>query len=168
MPRVPRFMRKSTPPTFLALALTVVTSQAALSPLCVPPVDGDDIFINCSIDLGSPNLSSINNPKPLLPQIGDLSQIPSSLTVAEYNIDRNGYGGDGSRESGLQSIIDLLHDGSVVPEFDVLLLSEVGRGCDGYGGGNGAEDIAKSFNMFWVYAVEYVQVDAASQAGECR
>lgn len=153
--------------TVLGFVAIIKLSLAESGALCVPPVDGEqDIYLNCSIDTGEPSPVDRIDPLPASTvRYGEeeSNQNKNQFTVAEYNIDRNGYGGDGSHEEGINALISLLHDTSVIPEFDVLLLSEVGRGCDAYGGVNGAEEIAKSFGMYWAYSVE-VRVGVK---GEC-
>ena len=46
-------------------------------------------------------------------EIGDFTQpsleIPSNLTIIEYNIDRNAFGGDSPYELGLTNIISLMN-----------------------------------------------------------
>mmetsp|Transcript_20694 Transcript_20694/g.41399 ORF Transcript_20694/g.41399 Transcript_20694/m.41399 type:complete len:340 (+) Transcript_20694:114-1133(+) len=137
-------------------------AAAALSPLCVPPAPGqDDTYIDCEVEVEGPK-GIAYQPAALLDD--------GELVVLEYNIDRNGGGGDGSNEGGLEPIIDLLKS-DALPDFDVLILSEVSRGCDGYGGGDvsGAAAIAAAFPGYWsAYAVEFVEYDAESTTtGEC-
>lgn len=100
----------------LLLTLQGVAVVSALTPLCVPPASGeDDVFIQCAVESGSfstQNVSLVDG---------------AVVRVVEYNIDRNGAGGDGSREAGMQPILSLLADPTVVPEWDVLIMSEVAR-----------------------------------------
>lgn len=151
--------------SFIFLLLLPLGANAiALPPLCTPPSnpDVDDIHIDCKID------TNMESPSEVTPSFeGD-------LTVLEYNIDRNGAGGDGSREAGMEPILNLLSDATVLPAFDVLLLSEVARGCDSWAGGaNGAAVIAEHFEEltkekhYFAYSVEYVEVGSASEGGEC-
>ena len=129
----------------------------ALAPLCpLPPYPEDDIHLSCSTESGS--FSTIPH-----------YNTPSELYIVEYNIDRNGYGGDGDNESGLDAIIKLLSNPLLIHSADILILSEVARGCEGYGGINlsGAEEIAKSLNLNFVYAVEYVVISESNATAEC-
>ena len=51
--------------------------------------------------------------------------------IAEYNVDRNGFGGDSKLEGGLDKIIHIFRDAprEKVPEIDIILLSEMARDC---------------------------------------
>lgn len=137
----------------------------SLSPLCpLPPYD-DDVHLNCETENG--DFSSLQNSI-------DLKNIfkedePIELNIIEYNIDRNGYGGDGTNESGLDPIISLLQNSNLIPIPDIITLSEVGRGCESYGGQNisGALEIAKAFGFYYTYAVEYVVVSESDDVNEC-
>lgn len=62
------------------------------------------------------------------------------LVIVEYNIDRNGRGGDGPNEKGLAGIITAIQS---LGDADVILLSEVSRDCPEYDYVNGAEAIAE-------------------------
>ena len=146
----------------ILLSSSPASAASLSSALCTPPApDQDDTFIECLIEITPP---ATPLPEPALP--------PLNLTVVEYNIDRNGRGGDGSKESGLSPIISLLQS-TVLPDFDVLLLSEVARGCDNWAPTagdmrSGAAAIAETFPGFYsAYSVEYVNVDSASSIGEC-
>jgi hypothetical protein len=72
----------------------------------------------------------------------------------------------------MDAIVNLLSDSAVLPNFDVLLLSEVARGCDSWAGGsNGAAVIADHFEgltnekYYYAYSVEYVEVGSSSEGG---
>jgi hypothetical protein len=130
-----------------------------LPPLCPPPPYEDDVHLSCATESGF--FSSIKT---------DCERFPvTSLNIVEYNIDRNGYGGDGSAENGLQPIIDLLQNSSLVPSGDIFLMSEVARGCPSWGGVDfsGAQEIAKAMNLNYYYAVEYVDIDQSDETNEC-
>jgi endonuclease/exonuclease/phosphatase family metal-dependent hydrolase len=133
-------------------------------PLCpLPPFQkGDDVHINCKTDMGN---NIIINPPHL-----------NKIVIASYNIDRNGYGGDGSREEGLEPIINMFLEGvqpngtkqGLPKSPDIILLSEAARGCEIYGNFiNGPEQISKSLGMNWVYSVEYVVVSQSNISSEC-
>jgi len=148
--------------TLYPLLLSSVIKTSALEPpvpLCNPPTDpSDDVFINCESDVGS---FSPPGPPPSLPK---------NLTIMTYNIDRNGLGGDGDRELGMGPIISLLNDTSVLPQFDVLLLTEVARGCDDWAEkdpSSAAAKIAEAFGYYYAFGVEYVAYNADSSIGEC-
>ena len=100
----------------LIFVLLLFISLTSSQPLCQPPVTGeDDQFITCEIEQGSFNTTTSPD------------DFPSVVRVVEYNIDRNGNGGDGSREGGIEPILKLLADVNVIPTWDVLILSEVAR-----------------------------------------
>jgi endonuclease/exonuclease/phosphatase family metal-dependent hydrolase len=129
---------------------------SALPPLCPPPPYDDDVHLSCAVEHGSYATTSQNI---------DMSLI----NIVEYNIDRNGFGGDGSKESGLDSIIDLLTNQSLVPFAHMFVMSEVARGCKNYGGVDfsGAREIAESMSLNYYYAVEYVDIDQSTAEDEC-
>jgi endonuclease/exonuclease/phosphatase family metal-dependent hydrolase len=144
----------------LSSALLLVSSTSAtLAPLCTPPAEGsDDAFISCQVETDSHATNYVVDP----------AVDPNKLVIVEYNIDRNGEGGDGDNEQGLDPIINLLSTPDAVPEFDILFISEVARGCDSWtGGASGAQEIAAHFGFHFAYAVEYVEYNMASAIGEC-
>eukprot|EP00756_Hemistasia_phaeocysticola_P059325 Hpha_TRINITY_DN36068_c0_g1::TRINITY_DN36068_c0_g1_i1::g.170890::m.170890 len=150
----------------MMIAAGGVSLAQTLQPLCVGNFSGSPppVFINCSLERGGPTSGVSARP------MGD----GKSVYIMEYNIDRNAQGGDGHREQGLGKIIELL-SGNItsagLPSPDILVLSEVARGCKPWGGVNvsGAEVIAKALGMaYWAYGVEYVDLDwSASQGSEC-
>jgi hypothetical protein len=91
----------------------------------------------------------------------------------EYNIDRNGYGGDSPLEKGMDPIIELItsnksvcseetlitDNGNKVPIPDILIISEIARDCKDYGSNmNGVEYLAKRLNMSYAYVVEFIEL----------
>ena len=111
--------------------------------LCPNPAIQTD-NLNCSLDNGDFSLKNITFPDHL------------NFSIIEYNIDRNGFGGDSPLEKGLQNIIDLFK-ASVLITPDFLILSEIARDCKSYGNYiDGAFEIAKSLNLYYVYGVEYI------------
>ena len=141
----------------LSVVVAFFSADIFSQPLCEIPSANSDVFINCKIDSGQPNAS-----------VDSYYDDSESLIVLEYNIDRNGAGGDGSNEIGLEGITNLLSSSNVPAKWDVLILSEVSRGCDRYSNSdNGALAIASSFGFHWAYAVEYVSYNDASSSGEC-
>jgi len=145
------------------LLTNILVHGAPVHPLCTPPLpDADDVYIDCEIETNDSGSSA------------EVPPYTGTLNVVEYNIDRNGSGGDGSRESGLSPILALLSDVSLLPSFDILVLSEVSRGCDNWAeGANGAEAIQEHFESVYgapyhyAYTVEYINVDSPSSIGEC-
>ena len=124
-----------------ALAATPV-----LPSLCdqIPGPNGT-VAIQCAIDTG--NFSSA---APL---------VPAAVRLLEYNIDENGRGGDGLHEDGLQPIIELLltgNNGSIPIDNDFIVLSEVKRGCKSSNYVNGAQKLAASLSMNFMFVVEYI------------
>ncbi|EAS02789.1 endonuclease/exonuclease/phosphatase family protein (macronuclear) [Tetrahymena thermophila SB210] len=111
-------------------------------------ISEDHKQIECQIQTGSflPESSLQSN------EIKSFDQ----LKVVEYNIDRNGFGGDGPNEKGIQPIIDAL---KTLGDADVIILSEVARDCPQWGSYNGAEEIARAFKMDWAYSVEFLELD---------
>lgn len=90
----------------------------------------------------------------------------NQLTFLEWNVDRNGYGGDGYREEGIEKIISVLHN--QVPQADVYFFSELTRGCKQWGNGmNGLQEIANSYNYSWTYFVEFVEENTFNKNYEC-
>lgn len=128
----------------------------SLAPLCPLPPYSDDVHISCATETGS---------YATIPRLN----VPTQLNIVEYNIDRNGMGGDGDNENGLAPIIKLLSNPLLVPSADVLILSEVARGCEIYGGYDlsGAQEIAKSLDLNFAYAVEYVVISQSNATSEC-
>ncbi len=105
---------------------TAAAAASAMVPLCKVPQSGDsDVFITCDIEhddffAGGGDDSSSSRRNETLKE-------GTILSVVEYNVDRNGSGGDGSKEAGMDPILKLLSDRTVFPEWDVLIMSEVAR-----------------------------------------
>lgn len=106
------------------------------------------LTITCSIDSGSfLPISEKNN----------TSKIPwDELIIVEYNIDRNGKGGDGPNEKGLDPIVEVLLS---LGHIDIIILSEVARDCPSWERVNGAQYIAEKLKMDWAYSVEYMRTN---------
>jgi endonuclease/exonuclease/phosphatase family metal-dependent hydrolase len=91
----------------------------------------------------------------------DTPVTPSELVVAAYNIER---GHNASRQ------VDRFLD-PATPTPDVLLLSEVDRGCARTGGQHIARYYAKRLGMNYIYAVEFVELTqeaAGTHSAECE
>ena len=103
--------------------------------------------VNCTIETG--DFRRNNNPA------------PSNLTIIEYNIDRNAFGGDSPYEMGLYNIISLMNgSNSSLPTPDVLIMSELARECKDYGEFmNGPKELAEMLGFYYAFAVEYISVD---------
>eukprot|EP00164_Ancoracysta_twista_P000693 GFYU01000917.1.p1 GENE.GFYU01000917.1~~GFYU01000917.1.p1 ORF type:complete len:385 (+),score=82.75 GFYU01000917.1:41-1156(+) len=141
--------------SLLGMDVSDVESDSS-TPLCPNPSTvpaDDDVHIKCKME----SASFIDQPAPA----------KGELLVMAYNIDRNGRGGDGHREGGMQPFLDLFTNGHV-PMPDVLLLSEVSRGCgSGSDNINGARFLAENLKMSFAYAVEYVEVGRTTETKEC-
>ena len=98
-------------------------------------------------------------------EIGDFTQpsleIPSNLTIIEYNIDRNAFGGDSPYELGLTNIISLMNgNNSALPLPDILIMSELARDCKEYGNfSDGPKELAEKLGFYYAFVVEYIEVD---------
>lgn len=127
----------------------------ALKPLCPLPPYEDDVHLSCDTENGNFSLDETTHKQ--------------DFVIIEYNIDRNGFGGDGSSETGMSGVIQLLQNRTLTPEGDILLLSEVSRGCENYGGidYSGALELAKALSLNYYYAVEYVESDHSDANNEC-
>lgn len=114
------------------------------------PSDLDTPF-HCNIDSGS----FIDSTQLPLDQ-DEYSSTPfKELVVVEYNIDRNGKGGDGINQIGILGIVQAIESFGKV---DVLILSEVARDCTKYNNSiNGAEFLARTFSMAYAYVVEFLE-----------
>ncbi len=107
--------------------------------LCAEAADPDQApdttFIDCAIEGDSFAPSDVAERR--------------ELVVLAYNIER-GFGEDAQ--------LDLLLNDPAVPVPDVLLLSEVDRGCRRTQYRNVARDYAQAFGYFYVYATEFVEL----------
>lgn len=76
------------------------------------------------------------------------------LQIVEYNIDKNGAGGDGSHETGIQAQIELLQRN--IPYIDVLVLIEANQNCSASNHNDGPELFRQAFNLSnGAYAAEF-------------
>lgn len=84
-------------------------------------------------------------------------EVKDELTVFSYNIERGHSGNE---------IIQLLKSETELKVPDIILLSEVDKGCSqNMNGENFARVLADSLNMYYVYGVEFYDVDADCEIG---
>ena len=79
--------------TALLLAILATTAHSQETILCIHRNGTAEKSVDCTIEAGS-FIQTVPAPT-------------DRLIVAEYNLDRNGYGGDSSLEQGLGRIIDI-------------------------------------------------------------
>lgn len=109
--------------------------------LCEPdPVD--PVFIDCELEGAS------FAPADLAPK--------SELVVMTYNMERG---------LALDAQIALLSSSPEVPRVDLLLVSEVDRGCSRSGHRNVPWELAEALGMNYVFAVEFVELPRADGPG---
>lgn len=92
------------------------------------------------------------------------------MIITEYNVDRNGYGGDSPYEGGLDKIINIFKDSprDKVPLPDIILLSEIARDCKSYGNNmDGPRELAKALNMSYTYVVEFIELGDTNETNQC-
>lgn len=116
----------------LSAAPDVVTSRLCADS-AAPDAAADPIFIDCALESG---LLASERPEPT-----------DELTIMAYNLER-GY--------RLDEILDWLR--AEAPQLDVLLLSELDRGCARTGGRHVTWEVAAALRMDFVYAVEFLEV----------
>ena len=108
--------------------------------ICVEAADPeaapDPTFIDCAIE------GEDLTPGPAPPK--------AEIVVMAYNIER-GFGLDGQ--------LDVILNDPAVPVPDILLLSEADRGCARTDGRNITREYAAALGMYYVYAVEFVELD---------
>lgn len=102
-----------------------------------PEAAPDKVFIACDIE--GADYSTDDDP------IRD----DDTLIVAAYNFERG---------RNLDNQLELLTSGEHMPPPDVILGSELDRGCDRSDGRNTAQEIAEGLGMHYAYAVEFVEL----------
>ncbi len=102
----------------------------------------DSIFIDCIME-GANLTTSTAPPK-------------DEVLVFAYNIARGG---------NFQQIRDRLLNNPEVAVPDILLLSELDRGCGRTGSFNITYELAQALGMYYVYGVEYHEIDGACEHG---
>ena len=119
-------------------------------PLCAAPHSTErDTSVKCSLFTGSFIPLPLHDPTP---------PPPSSLLFFSYNINYNGWGGEGSSsQSGLPPILNLLQ--TLNP--DVILLSEVAYGCYG----PGVEALAEALGFAFAYSTAFVSTSSECTTG---
>jgi|FLYL01.1.fsa_nt_gi endonuclease/exonuclease/phosphatase family metal-dependent hydrolase len=105
--------------------------------LCAPVrgIFGEKTFIDCRLETGS-----------FAPRDGP---VPAELVVVAYNVERGLHAG---------AQVEQLASGGDVPAPDVLLLTEVDRGCSRTGYRNVAREYAQRLGMDYVFGVEFVEL----------
>ena len=98
----------------------------------------DKVFIHCPVE-GEAFVSDVPDPK-------------ESLVVWTYNLER------GQRLDGQ---IETFLDGTGGPAPDVLLLSELDRGCSRSGYRHVTRELAQAMGMNYLFAVEFVELQGA-------
>ena len=123
-------------------------SVGPVDPLCTARIGG----LDCALEQGSFIASA---PPPT-----------TSLTVVAWNIAKSGCNAEGARGNGIAPQIAVLQDRSLIPEFDVLLLSEVSRGCAFQGrqcasahNVSAARVFAEALGMAYAYGIERLNPD---------
>lgn len=111
----------------------------------VEPVEDleDATFLNCRVVGGS-----------FAPDESD--EVPDDLNVLVWNLERG---------LALDAQIERISAGDAFPIPDVILLSEVDRGCSRSGGRDVARDLAEALGMHWVFAVEFVELPRETGPG---
>jgi len=102
-----------------------------------PSAAADKIFIDCRIE--GERFAPHDRPPETEPPL-----------VMAYNLERG---------FEVDAMIEAMRDGSVLPRPDVLLVSEVDRGCARTDHRHVARDLAQALQMNYLYAVEFVELD---------
>jgi endonuclease/exonuclease/phosphatase family metal-dependent hydrolase len=129
--------------TFTQPPLLTTKPDVASERLCTPPADpeADAITIDCSVEAAS--FAKDTPPK-------------DELTVVVWNIERG---------LKLDATIAALKEGERVPSPDILLASELDRGCSRTGGRHVAWDLAEALGMNFVFGVEFVELPREGGGG---
>lgn len=139
------------PYAFVPLEPTVPDPDPAVR-LCAEAADPvgapDKVFIDCPVEAGR------FAPDAVAPA--------DALVVMAYNLER------GARLADQAAAIRALD-----PRPDVILASELDRGCNRSGGRHVARDLAQALEMDWAFAVEFVELrtvdgDPPYYAAECE
>jgi endonuclease/exonuclease/phosphatase family metal-dependent hydrolase len=121
-------------------------ADARLCPASADPASAPDkIFIDCALDTGR---FAPQDPPPT-----------DALVVWAYNIER-GHGVDGQ--------LALLAEDADVPRPDVILLSEVDRGCERTGERHIVLEYAQKLSMDFVYGTEFVELVRGDWTHPCE
>lgn len=107
----------------------------------------DKVYISCAVE--GANFIADDDP------VRD----DETLIVAAYNFER------GRR---LDQQVTLLSSGEHMPVPDVILGSELDRGCNRSGARNTPYEIAEALGMQYAYAVEFVELEEPDGAAECE
>ena len=107
------------------------------------PDDLDDkVYVSCALE----GENVVPAPDP----------VPDELVVMTWNLERGG---------SLDAQIALLRDSEDVPRPDILLVSEVDRGCSRSGHRHVTRELAEALEMNWVFVVEFVELPRGAGAG---
>ena len=127
------------PPAFVEFPWQQTTPDPREERLCAEAADPDNAadttFIDCAVE-GASFATTVPAPK-------------DAITVVAWNI---------LRGFAVDAQIAALRAGSDIPSPDVLLLSEVDRGCRRTDFRNIARDYAEALGFHYVYATEFVEL----------
>ncbi len=133
-------------PEFVEFAWQEDTPDPMTERLCdeaaAPDDAPDTTFISCDLE-GATFASSVPEPP------------PEELTILAYNI---------LRGFEVDAQLDAMTSGSSFPQPDILLLSEVDRGCQRTDFRNIARDYAQRLGYYYVYATEFVELPSSRGA----
>lgn len=111
-----------------------------------PDAAPDKRLIHCELESGAFAPAPADSPS------GDIK-------IAAYNMERG---------TALDKQILLFQKHPLFRDADILLLSEVDRGCERSGVRNQARDMARALGMNYVYGVEFVELDRDSARAPVR
>lgn len=130
---------RTTTPAFVEFPWQAETPDVRSQRLCreaaAPDDAADTTYIDCDVEGASfapPHIEA-----------------GSRITVVAYNI---------LRGFNVDDQLEVLRRGDAIPAPDVLLLSEVDRGCRRTGFRNIAREYAEAFGFYYVYATEFVEL----------
>jgi len=126
----------------LATAAPDVRGQRLCASTSEPATAEDAVRIDCAIETGS-----LQGPPP---------EPTGTLSVVAFNVERGHHSG--------RQVAELV-SGASVPRPDLLLLSEVDRGCTRTGYRDVAREYAQALGMNYAFGVEYVELPRPSGLG---
>lgn len=119
-----------------------VTTDRLCAEAADPDAAPDEVFIDCELEGAS---FAPDAPAPT-----------SALRVMTWNVERG---------VKLDGQIAWLRDDASSPKPDVLLLSELDRGCSRSGSRNVARELAEALGMNYVFAVEFLELPREAGSG---